>query len=349
MIDYINSSYCYVGNSGFTHRLPLAPIKELSRLKKILARIQQIVLTEQRDFDDLWKKIYFRNACLEAMRLNGVVIEDINLKQAFEFCVNYSKPPLLAVYNCLTAKDQPINSQGVKDFLENSAGAEYRKPTVKRKQAKDYLPIIGTDNEPQYASGIPILKFEEFACIYSKILKEIAEISESYIFPNFPSYLIYSNEVRFLAIRFIELFGLNPNLLNIHQVSSLAVNFAEEPPLLAQLGGLVPDDIDDTDDLEDETPRERKPKVDIESLPWYTVGQLVKGGVSVSDAIELISNATTHQMESFMSGLDGNKTQDSINKLNPMLSEMTPSQRLKAMKKAGSIYRHRTEDLYSMF
>jgi hypothetical protein len=134
---------------------------------------------------------------------------------------------------------------------------------------------------------------DEFESVFYALNDEARELQAAFHAPHPAGLLLLSEELRAYAMRLIELWGINPTRLNIHQVCELAFVFEEGPGLLPQLSGLT-----DTEE-NDGTPIPETP-----SMIHFVLGALGQSGIH--DWQALLSGLTYPELRSYQQGLSWN-------------------------------------------
>lgn len=213
-----------------------------------------------------------------------------------------SDRPLLATYNFLTQDFTPDSSSPEAIAAPPAAPS----PRPQPKKMSDAFPLFDTGGALIYPRGVMAADHGEFEAVYGKLTAELQEVESAWSLCHPAIALLWSDEVKGLALRLVELFGLPPARLNIHQVCELAIAYRDEPGLLPQLGGLIEAEPEESDRQKDGPPM---PKT--HSAIHFVVGALGQAGVK--DWRSLIEGMTFQELESYQQGMgwaaDGGETE----------------------------------------
>lgn len=285
------TAYYHKSPEGVSRRIPLCPFPDLARLKWLLSRIRSILSAapQSLSYAALWQTDGdFRDTVGECLALNGMSGFGLGLGDMIALCVGQEKDaPLLATYNLLTDALAPV-PKADSPVAEQSEAL----PPIPKRKFSQVFPLFNCRGELVYPRGVTAANHGEFEAVFFALTDEAQDLQMQLFSPHPGALLFWSEELGAYCLRLIELFGLDPTALNIHQVCELAFVFEDGPGLLPQLAGLV-------DTPEPSSKGYELPETD--SLIHFIVGAMGQSGVHDWEAI--LQGLTYSELKSFQQGL----------------------------------------------
>ena len=277
--------------TGQIRRIPLCPLVCIDALAVAFSELRETLsrVDDDQSYVSLWgDSPKFRRQVSEILTLNGMG-GDLPLGDLVSLCIGSDRPPLLAQYNFLSEDFTPQPKGAIAD----EEGDLSPSPRPQAKKMAEVFPLFDTGGALVYPHGVMSADHGEFEAVYGKLTAELQEIGSAWSLCHPAIALLWSEEVKVLALRLVEIFGLPPTRLNIHQVCELAIAYQDEPGLLPQLGGLI--------EVEQEETKDGPPMPKTHSAIHFVIGALGQAGVK--DWRSLIEGMTFHELESYQQGL----------------------------------------------
>ena len=289
--------------TDFYHRFPTGQIRRISLCPLVCMDALRIAFSElsatlsqvgeDQSYSSLWKDSpKFRYQVSEILKLNGLEGWDLPLGDLVALTIGGERPPLLAQYNFLLEDFAPQPKDAIANELRDLLPSLRPQP----KKMADIFPLFDTAGALVYPRGVMAADHGEFEAVYGRLAAELQEVESTWALFHPAIALLWSNEANALALRLVEMFGLNPARLNIHQVCELAIAYQGEPGLLPQLAGLVDVEPEESDRRKDGPPM---PKT--HSAIYFVAGALSQAGVK--DWRSLVEGMTYQELESYQQGM----------------------------------------------